>query len=110
MTKIKKDLNTYDINVCFDDFFKEHCFEGLHIAVTVSAMRELHKLAKSMADVVEVLEFGKDAPRKRKKGTIEHWFTKGNKTTNVVIVKNYHEVLQHECWLLIHVGEFTKKQ
>ncbi len=83
-------------------------YKGLRIAVSHAAMRELMKHEKTLADVVEILETGIDAPRKRKQGTIEKWHSKGNKTWNAVIVMDYHEILEEECWVLIHFGKFTR--
>ncbi|MBI5002949.1 hypothetical protein HZC31_06185 [Candidatus Woesearchaeota archaeon] len=84
-------------------------YKGLRIAVSNAAMRELMKYEKTVLDVIEVLEYGIDAPRKRKEGTIEKWLNKGAKTWNAVIVKDYHEILREECWVLIHFGQFTKR-
>lgn len=96
----------------FDDIRPENMLEvryvGLRIIPSRSAMRDLFKSGKRLADVVEILEKGYDAPRKRKAGTIERWLQKGNKIYNAVIVKDYHEVLMEECWVLIHFGRFTK--
>ena len=64
-------------------------YKGLRIAVSHAAMRELMKHEKTLADVVEILETGIDAPRKRKQGTIEKWHSKGNKTWNALIVMDY---------------------
>ena len=84
-------------------------YKGLRIAVTDSAMRELMKEEKTLYDVVEILETGYDAPRKRKEGTIEKWLDKANKTFNVVIVKDYDEIMKEDCWALIHFGKFTRR-
>ncbi len=84
-------------------------YKGLRIAVSNAAMRELMKYEKTVLDVVKILEEGIDAPRKRKEGTIEKWLNKGSKTWNAVIVKDYHEILREECWVLIHFGQFTKR-
>jgi hypothetical protein len=84
-------------------------YKNLRIIVSDSAMRELMKEGKTLFDVVEILETGKDAPRKRKQGTIERWLSKGNKTYNAVVVKDYNEMMNEECWVLIHFGKFTKR-
>ena len=47
-------------------------YKGLRIIVSDSAMRELMKEEKTLYDVVQILEEGYDAPRKRKEGTIEN--------------------------------------
>ena len=85
-------------------------YQGLRIEVSRSAMMELMKLGMSLYEVVALLEKGYHAPRKRKPGTIEKWLDKGNKTFNAVIVKSYNDILQEECWLLIHFGKFTRRQ
>lgn len=66
------------------------------------------KEEKTLYDVVQILEEGYDAPRKREKGTIEKWLDKGNKTFNVVTVKDYDEIMKEDCWVLIHFGKHTK--
>lgn len=83
-------------------------YKGLRIAISRSAMQELTKEGKTIYDVVEILEEGYDAPRKRKQGTIEKWLDKGKKTYNAVIAKDYHEILKEDCWVLIHFGKHTK--
>ena len=72
-------------------------------------MQELMQESKTIYDVVEILENGYDAPRKRKHGTIEKWLDKGKKTYNVVIVKDYHEILKEDCWVLTHFGKFSRR-
>lgn len=84
-------------------------YQGLRIAPSYSAMRELMDEGKTLDDVKEILELGKDAPRKRKEETIERWLGKGDKTYNAVIVKDYHEILREEVWLLIHFGKFSRR-
>lgn len=85
-------------------------YKGLRIAISRSAMQELMQEGKTIYDVVEILENGYDAPRKRKQGTIEKWLDKGKKTYNAVIVKDYHEILKEDCWVLIHFGKFSRRQ
>ena len=80
-------------------------YKGLRIAISNSAMQE----GKTIYDVIEILENGYDAPRKRKQGTIEKWLDKGKKTYNAVIVKDYHEILKEDCWVLIHFGKFSRR-
>ena len=72
-------------------------------------MQELMQEGKTIYDVVEIFENGYDAPRKRKHGTIEKWLDKGKKTYNAVIVKDYHEILKEDCWVLIHFGKFSRR-
>ena len=105
-----KDLNTYANNICsvhIPDWPDSCQYQGMEIIVSNSAMRELFKEGKTLYDVVEVLKLGRKAPRKRKKGIIEKWHDKGNKTFNAVIAKNYNEMLKKECWILIHFGKFA---
>ena len=85
-------------------------YKGLRIAISHSAMQELMQEGKTIYDVVEILENGYDAPRKRKQGTIEKWLDKGKKTYNAVIVKDYHKILKEDCWVLIHFGKFTRRR
>lgn len=84
-------------------------YKGLRIAISDSAMRELIKEEKTLYDVVELLEKGYDAPRKRKHGTIEKWLNKGRKIFNVVVVKDYDEIMKEECRVLVHFGKFTRR-
>lgn len=84
-------------------------YKGLRIAISDSAMRELMQEEKTIYDVVNILENGYDAPRKRKLGTIEKWLDKGKKIYNVVIIKDYHEILKEDCWVLIHFGKFSRR-
>jgi len=69
-------------------------YNGLQITPSYAAMRELMDEAMTLLDVLQILEEGYDAPRKRKKGTIEKWLNKGNKTYNAVIAKDYNEMQQ----------------
>lgn len=99
-----KDLYTYVSNICY----REPVYSGLVIIVTDSAMRELFRYRKTLNDVIKILEEGYVAPRKRKPDTIEKWLDKGNKTFNVVISKDFNEIRNEECWVLIHFGKFSK--
>jgi hypothetical protein len=47
-------------------------YNGLRIIVSDSAMQELMKEEKTLCDVVEILEQGYCAPRKRKQGTMRN--------------------------------------
>lgn len=82
-------------------------YKDMRIVVSKSAMRELIKYEKTLYDVIEVLEEGYDAPRARAKGTVEKWLNKGSKTFNAVVVREWHEMLKEECWVLIHFGKFS---
>ncbi len=99
---------TYSDNIRFEDTFAAK-YQGLRIFISHAAMRELYKYGKSSASVVEVLEMGKDAPRKRGAGIIERWLTKKDKTYVAVIARDYHRILKEECWVLIHFGKFGRK-
>ena len=83
-------------------------YNGLRIIVSDSAMWELMKEEKTLYDVVEILEQGYDAPRKRKQGIIEKWLDKGNKTFNAVVARDYNEIMKEDCWILIHFGKFSR--
>lgn len=96
-------------NVCLSTMFGER-YEGLRIAITDAAMRDLMKSGKTIYDVVKILEEGYDAPRKRKEGTVERWFDKGSKTFNVVIARDYDDVMKEDCWVLIHFGKFSRRR
>jgi hypothetical protein len=81
-------------------------YEGLRIAPSYSATRELMREGKALEDAKEVLDYGIPAPRKRKKGTIEKWLRKDNKTYSAVVVRSHYAVLHEDVWLLIHFGKF----
>jgi ppGpp synthetase/RelA/SpoT-type nucleotidyltranferase len=85
-------------------------YKGLKIIPSYSAMRELMYYGFDIYDVIKILENGYDAPRKRKKDVIEKWLDKGNKTYNIVIGKNYNELLKEEVWVLIHIGKFARRK
>ncbi len=104
-----KGLYTYVNYICLRSMFGEK-FKGLRIIVSDSAMRELTQEEKTLHDVVWTLEQGYDAPRKRKKGTVEKWLDKGNKTFNAVIVQDYNEIMKEDCWVLIHFGKFSRRK
>jgi len=103
-----QDLYTYVNNICLEDMFVS--YKEIKIHVSYSAAQELFKEEKTLFDVLEILNFGRNAPRKRKKDTIEKWLGKENKTYNAVIIKNYNEALKEECWVLVHFGKFTRKK
>jgi hypothetical protein len=104
----KKDLYTYVEDIC-NISMQEARYKGLMIVVSRAAMRELMKHGLTLLDAVEVLERGHDAPRKRKKGTVEKWLDKGNKTWNAVVARDYNESMKEDCWVLIHFGRFAGK-
>ena len=100
-----KDLYTYVFNICT---LNTPRYKGLRIVPSLSAARELMKNSETLDFVVEMLEAGYDAPSKRKKGTIERWLDRGNKTCNAVIARDYNEITREDVWVLIHLGKFTK--
>tara|TARA_Y100000310_G_scaffold317846_1_gene371191 strand:+ start:14361 stop:14636 length:276 start_codon:yes stop_codon:yes gene_type:complete len=83
-------------------------YQGLRIVVSNAAILELIKEGKTLVDIVEILETGYDAPRKRKIGTIEKWLDKGNKTFNAVVVGDYNNFNKENVWVLIHFGKFSR--
>src|SRR3989344_3969463 len=85
-------------------------YNGLRIVVSDSAMRKLMKEEKTLYDVVEILEKGYDAPRKRKQGISEKWLDKRNKTFNAVVARDYNEIMKEDCWILIHFGKFSRRK
>jgi hypothetical protein len=99
---------TYSNNIRFEDMLSVR-YAGLRIAPTRAAQRELFKLGLDLQDCVEILDDGY-SPRKRAKDTIERWLDKGNKTLNAVIAKDYDDTRNEECWVLIHIGKFTKRK
>jgi len=84
-------------------------YGGLRLIPTISAMRELMQEGKTLYSVLTILEEGCNAPRRRKEGTIEKWLNKGNKTYNVVVVKDFNYDFNEDVWLIIHFGKFTRK-
>ncbi|MFH1650115.1 MAG: hypothetical protein ABIA93_06200 [Candidatus Woesearchaeota archaeon] len=81
---------------------------GLRIVPSLAATREMIHNGYSLQDVKMVLEEGIDAPRRRKIGTIERWLQRNRKVINVVVVRDYHEILREEVWVLIHCGRFSR--
>ena len=106
---LAKALNTYVADICSvrTPFVR---YQDLFIFPSNAAIRELMKEGKTLLDVLKILEEGQDAPRKRKRGTIERWLNKGNKTYNAVIAKDYNERLQEDVWVLVHFGKFTRRR
>ena len=106
-----QDLNniTYFNNIRFKNLFFVR-YKGLRISVTRSAMTDMIKLGIDLTDIKRALEDGYFSPRKRKKGVIEKWIYYGRKTLEVVVIKDFHELLHQEEWLLIHCSIFTKKK
>ena len=64
-------------------------YMGLQIMPSYSAMRELMQEGKTLLDVLEILEQGYYAPRKRKQGTIEK-----DKRQNEVLASNGYKVFR----------------
>jgi len=102
-------LNTYTYYRCLIHT-SDVRYKNLRIVVTFAAGRELMKEEKTIPDIINMLERGYDAPRKRQAGTIEKWFNKGKKTYNIVIVKDHHFTLNEDVWTLIHFGKFTRRK
>ncbi len=85
-------------------------YKGWPLVPSHAAMRELMHEGKTLLDVLEILENGQDAPRKRKAGIIEKWLHKGKKTYNTVIAQDYNETLKEDVWVVIHFGKFTRRK
>lgn len=85
-------------------------YRGMRIVVSHSALTELMNSGKTLCDVLEILEYGRGAPRSRKSGTLERWLDKDGKTFNAVLAQDYSSALGEECWVLVHFGKFTKSK
>jgi|SRR3989344_334169 len=103
-----KDFYTYVLNICNLNTLNIR-FRGMRIVPSMSASRELSEYGRTLADVADTLEKGYDAPRRRKKGTIERWLDEGKKTANAVVVKNYDDIAKEQVWVLTHYGIFSKR-
>ncbi|MFO8016217.1 MAG: hypothetical protein R6U32_03875 [Candidatus Woesearchaeota archaeon] len=106
MTK-PKDFYTYVTNILHINT-SDASYKGLRIIPSMSAMRELMKHGKTLADAADVLEEGYDAPRKRARGKVEKWLDRGRKTYNAVAAKARHD--REDVWILIHFGRFTRRK
>ncbi len=82
-------------------------FRGKLLTLSKEVSEELMNFGADIENCKEILETGYE-PRKRRRGKIERWMDKGNKTFNVVIVEGYDEILKEECWVIIHFGRLTK--
>jgi len=104
-----KDLNNsaYHNDICYKDMFNVR-YMGLRLVPSKTAGNELISHGFMIDDCREIMEKGY-SPRKRARGTVEKWLDFGNKTCNVVVVKDYNELMREEVWVIIHFGRFTKK-
>ncbi len=103
-----KSLNrrAYSMNISQDHTPK---YKGLRLVPSRAAMREMMYYGFTLNDCVKFLVFGYAAPRKRKSDVVEKWFDRRKKTVNIVACRDYNEFLKEECWVIIHIGEFSKK-
>ncbi len=108
MDEESEDLNTYVDSICFTA--SPARFRGRRIDPSHAALIELMKEGKTLHYVADVLELGYDAPRKRKRGTVEKWLDRGKKTYNAVIAESYREQTKEQIWVLIHFGKFTRRK
>lgn len=109
MKKRAKDLNmseTYVNNILVNGL--DLTYEGLRLVPSNAAVREMLRYGLMISDCKKILENGYDA-RKRAKGTLEKCIDKGNKTTNVVVVKSVNFTNNEEVYLITHVGRFTRR-
>jgi len=107
----REDLNkiTYSNNIRLEDLLYVR-YKKLRISVSKHALNELLKHNLCLEDVKQVLEKGKTSQRKRDKNTIEKWLILNKKILEVVVVKNYDEILKQDELLLIHCGIFSNKK
>ncbi len=97
---------TYSIDICWQDMPVK--YKGLRLTSSKSALNELMKYGFDLEDCKEILELGYHG-RKRSKNKIEKWLDRRDKTFNIVIAKDFHEIMKEEVWVIIHLGKFTKK-
>ena len=104
-----KDLNkmTYSNDIRFEDMFYVR-YEGLRLIPSKSARKELIKYGLLLINCKMILIEGY-SPRKRKKGTIEKWLDKGDKTYNIVVVRLYNHFFKEDVYLITHIGKFSRK-
>ena len=84
-------------------------YKGLKLVLSRTAAQETLRYGFMLRDCKEILENGYE-PRKRAKNTTEKWLDKGKKTYNVVVVKDYNNILKEEARVVIHFGMFTKRK
>ena len=92
------------------DYSNNICFEHtLRLIPSKSARNDMFNLGLTIEDCKKIVAYGYFAPKKRKKGVYEIWYSKGNKTYNIVIISSFNVDLKEDVYLIKHVGRFTRK-
>jgi len=79
-------------------------WRGRRLAASKAALRELHNLGISLADVLEVLVEGYEPEGiRRKQGIAEMCLRQGEEVTKVVVAESLEEWSGEIVWLVIHV-------
>ena len=105
MNEKEVDLNTYVIDIC-----NKHTYHGIRLILSRTAARELFKYKLTLKDCERILDEGYESPRKRDKCTVENWLDLGNKTYNLVIVKDVNYSFKENVWVIIHLGRFNRRK
>src|SRR3989344_5126410 len=92
---------TYFNDIRYEDMLTVR-YEGLRLVPSKSARAELIKYGLLLNNCQRILIDGY-SPRKRKKGTIEKWLDKGDKTYNIVVVRLYNHFFREDIYLITHI-------
>ena len=84
-------------------------YKGLRVISSRSASREMAENDILLHECKKILEYGYPAPRKRSAFREEVWFDAGDKTYNIVIVRDFNFDLNEEVYVITHVGVFGRK-
>jgi len=91
----------------YKDFAIYPCYMGLPVIPSAAADNEMARLNTDLTEILEILEYGYDCARsRRKKNVLEKCMNFGNKTIKVAAVMNYNNFYRTDCWLITHVGVF----
>ncbi len=91
----------------YNDFVIYPHYNGLPVIPSAAADDEMARLNKDLIEILEILQYGYDCARsKRKKNILEKCMGFGNKTIKVVVAMTYNNFYKTECWLITHVGVF----
>ena len=91
-----------------DDIFNVR-FRGLRLVPSKAARIEMMRYGLMLENCLVMLENGKNAPRRRKRGTVERWIRKRGKVWNMVVKENYSTYEKEHVYLIVHVGCFRKE-
>ena len=83
-------------------------WRGMVVSYSNAAAAEITDLCWDGHDLGEILERGREAKKRRKKGIVEVCLEKGGRVRKIVLAESIQRWSGEVVWLVVHAGEYAR--